>query len=57
MPTARGVSISSTTPGRAHASTLADLNDDGRLDLVTGTRYMGRNAAESEPLAMYWYER
>lgn len=41
---------------RAHASVLADVNGDGRFDLVTGTRFMGRNAQETEPLALYWYE-
>jgi hypothetical protein len=41
---------------RSHASVLADVNGDGQVDFVTGTRLMGRNAAETEPLAMYWYE-
>jgi hypothetical protein len=41
---------------RAHASVLADVNGDGQVDFVTGTRLMGRNAAETEPLAIYWYE-
>lgn len=44
------------TWSRSHASTLADVNGDGRLDFITGTRFMGRNAAESEPLAIYWYD-
>ena len=44
------------TWSRAHASALADVNGDGRPDLITGTRFMGRNANETEPLAMYWYE-
>jgi hypothetical protein len=44
------------TWSRGHASTLADLNGDGRLDFVTGTRFMGRNQAETEPLAIFWYE-
>jgi len=44
------------TWSRSHASTLADVNGDGRLDFVTGTRFMGRNAVETEPLAIYWYE-
>jgi hypothetical protein len=44
------------TWSRSHASVLADLNGDGRRDFITGTRLMGRNAAETEPLAMYWYE-
>jgi hypothetical protein len=44
---------------QGHASTLVDLNRDGRLDLVTGKRYMahnGRDAGEREPLGLYWYE-
>jgi hypothetical protein len=44
------------TWSRGHASALADVNGDGRRDFVTGTRFMGRNTAETEPLAMYWYE-
>jgi hypothetical protein len=43
-----------------HALTLADLNGDGRLDLVTGKRFMahnGRDPGEREPLGVYWYER
>ena len=35
---------------------LADVNGDGQTDFVTGTRFMGRNTPESEPLAIYWYE-
>jgi hypothetical protein len=44
---------------QAHATTLADLNGDGQLDLVTGKRYMahnGRDPGEREPLGIYWYE-
>ncbi len=41
---------------RSHASVLADLNGDGQVDFVTGARFMGRNVAEGEPLAIYWYE-
>jgi hypothetical protein len=44
------------TWSRAHAAILVDVNTDGQVDLVTGTRFMGRNAAETEPLALYWYE-
>ena len=44
------------TWSRAHASVLTDVNGDGRLDFVTGARFMGRNAQETEPLAIYWYE-
>ena len=44
---------------QAHASTLVDLNADGRLDLVTGKRFMahnGRDPGEKEPLGVYWYQ-
>jgi hypothetical protein len=44
---------------QGHASTLADLNQDGRLDFVTGKRFMahnGRDPGEREPLGVYWYE-
>jgi hypothetical protein len=44
---------------QAHASTLIDLNGDGRLDLVTGKRFMAHNGSdpgEREPLGVYWYE-
>ena len=42
----------------AHASTLADIDGDGRLDLVTGKRaqiHSDANAAERDRLGMYWY--
>ncbi|MDP9324616.1 MAG: VCBS repeat-containing protein [Acidobacteriota bacterium] len=38
---------------------VADVNGDGRKDLVTGKRYMahnGRDPGEREPLGIYWYE-
>ena len=44
---------------QGHASTLIDLNADGRLDLVTGKRFMAHNGSdpgEREPLGVYWYE-
>jgi hypothetical protein len=44
---------------QGHASTIIDLNGDGRADLVTGKRYMahnGKDPGEREPLGLYWYE-
>jgi FG-GAP-like repeat len=44
---------------QGHASTIVDLNGDGRLDLITGKRYMahnGKDPGEREPLGLYWYE-
>lgn len=48
-----------TSWSQVHASVLADLNQDGRLDLVTGKRYMAHNGGDPgarEPLGVYWYE-
>lgn len=42
-----------------HAITMVDLNKDGRMDFLTGKRYMahnGRDPGEREPLGIYWYE-
>jgi hypothetical protein len=47
------------TWSQAHAVTLVDLNGDGRMDLVTGKRYMAHNGSdpgEREPLGLYWYQ-
>ena len=44
---------------QGHASTLVDINGDGRLDFVTGKRFMAHNGSdpgEREPLGLYWYE-
>jgi hypothetical protein len=44
---------------QGHATTLADLNGDGRPDLITGKRFMAHNGSdpgEREPLGVYWYE-
>jgi FG-GAP-like repeat len=42
----------------AHASVLADIDGNGRPDLVTGKRYQSRNApapGDNDPLGIYWY--
>jgi hypothetical protein len=44
---------------QAHAITLADLDDDGDLDMVTGKRFMAHNGNDPDafgPLGVYWYE-
>jgi hypothetical protein len=43
----------------AHAATLADMNGDGRIDLVTGKRaqiHSDAAASERDRLGMYWYD-
>jgi hypothetical protein len=43
----------------SHASVLADINGDGRPDLVSGKRFQARNApapGDADPLGLYWYE-
>ena len=44
---------------QAHSLTLADLDNDGDLDLVAGKRFMAHNGGDpggNEPLGVYWYE-
>ena len=44
---------------QAHSITLADINGDGTLDLVTGKRFMAHNGGDPgafEPIGVYWYE-
>ena len=47
------------TWANAHSSAMADLNEDGQLDLVAAKRYFGRTGnepAEREPMGIYWYQ-
>ncbi|MGI6416259.1 MAG: FG-GAP-like repeat-containing protein [Thermoguttaceae bacterium] len=42
-----------------HTMVLADMNGDGKLDLLTGKRLMGhdgRDGGEWDPLFMFWYD-
>ncbi len=43
---------------QAHAVTLADLNGDGRPELIAGKRYYAHehDPGANEPLGVYWYE-
>jgi len=44
---------------QAHSLTLADLDEDGDLDLVTGKRFYAHNGSDpgaEEPIGLYWYE-
>ena len=44
---------------QAHSITLADLDKDGDLDLVTGKRFFAHNGNDPDaraPLGVYWYE-
>jgi hypothetical protein len=43
---------------QSHAMTLADLNGDGRPELVTGKRWKAHehDPGANEPLGVYWYE-
>ncbi len=43
----------------SHASVLADINGDGKPDLVSGKRFQARNVpapGDDDPLGIYWYE-
>jgi len=44
---------------QAHSITLADLDEDGDLDLVTGKRFLAHNGKDPDalsPVGVYWYE-
>ena len=43
----------------AHGFVLADINGDGRPDLISGKRFLARNVpapGDDEALAIYWYQ-
>jgi hypothetical protein len=45
--------------GQYHTLVLADVNQDGTLDLVTGKRLRGHNDGDDssfDPLGVYWFE-
>ena len=45
--------------GNFHTMTLADVNGDGKPDLVTGKRLFGhdgRDEGEWDPLFLFWYD-
>jgi len=46
------------TWSQAHAVTLADINGDGKLDILSGKRYMAHEHEPGafDPLGIYWYE-
>ena len=52
---AQGVSFS-----QLHAIDLADINQDGRLDIVTGKRFWAHgpkgDAEPNAPAVLYWFE-
>ena len=44
---------------QVHSITLADMDDDGDLDIVTGKRFLAHNGNDPDarsPLGVYWYE-
>ncbi len=45
--------------GQFHTLTLADVNQDGKLDLVTGKRlrgHEGNDASTFDPMGVFWYD-
>ncbi|RRB07812.1 FG-GAP repeat domain-containing protein [Larkinella rosea] len=51
--------LMSNTTAQTHASIMADLNDDGRADYITGKRFLahhGRDPGDSDPAILLWFE-
>lgn len=49
----------STTTAQTHATVMADLNDDGRLDLILGKRFLahnGNDAGDADTPYLLWIE-
>ena len=48
-----------TSWSQSHSLMLADIDNDKRLDLIAGKRYMGhdgKDLGEYDPLVIYWYK-
>ena len=48
-----------TTWSQVHALTLADIDGDGKKELITGKRlrgHKGKDPGSDEPLGIYWYD-
>ncbi len=48
-----------STFSQVHALEMADVNNDGRMDLVTGKRlrgHQGKDPGSMDPLGIYWYD-
>ncbi len=47
------------TWSQAHSITLADIDNDGEMELLTGKRFMAHNGGDPDeygPLGVYWYD-
>jgi hypothetical protein len=51
--------LMSNTTAQTHSSMMADLNEDGRKDYITGKRFLahhGRDPGDSDPAILLWFE-
>ncbi|MEO6285503.1 MAG: FG-GAP-like repeat-containing protein [Dyadobacter sp.] len=51
--------LMSNTTAQTHSSIMADLNEDGRKDYITGKRFLahhGRDPGDSDPAILLWFE-